>query len=82
MNLLTTEFDLARYVTTLLQLGEKLINTQITDKGYLVTDSILECIQLSNLDVIIGEVTEPLEYDTYTGALVSKSSGLGKYFHY
>lgn len=77
---MTSEYDLARYTTTLLLIEEKLVDTQITDNGYLVTNSVLDCIKVSNMDTIIGRITDKLEYEAFTGALVSKSNGLGKIF--
>lgn len=75
---MSREYDLARYVTSILQVGERLVRTDVTDQGYLVTDTILDCLQVSRTDAIIGDLTEQLEHDAFTGAVLTKSS-IGKY---
>ena len=78
MSLLTKEYDLARYVTSLLQVGEKLVNARVTDQGYLQTESIIDCLKISRLDTIIGDLKEKLSHDAFSGAVLSKQS-LGNY---
>ena len=77
--MLTKEYDLARYVTSLIQASDKLVEHHITNQGYLQTKNILDCMKLSRGDNIVGRLTERLKYEAYTGVIVSKSAGLGNF---
>ena len=77
VSLLKRELDLGRYVTSILQIGEKLTDATVTSNGYLITENILECLQISNLDSIIRKLTETHALETFTGGIMSKG-GIGK----
>lgn len=77
VSILRRDYDLSKYVHSLLQMSEKLVKTTITGDGYLATESIMECLKISSLDSVIGKVDKDISGEAFTGGIMMKSS-LGK----